>query len=237
MREGFKQLPLAAAISLALPALAQGVETRGADIRLDNVVVTAPVMSAPLTVSTDPKAPRQPLPAHDGADMLKSIPGFSVIRKGGADGDPVFRGMSGSRLNILQDGQDVHGGCGGRMDPPTAYIYPESYDRVTVLKGPQTVLYGGGNSAAVVLFERDMTRMIVPDWNASGSLTVGSWGRNDQVLDAKAGNPDPMPASVLPGPTAETTRTAIGSKSILPTRVGVRRARWAGRRTTIRCLN
>ena len=39
-------------------------------------------------VSADPKAPAQPVPAHDGADVLKSIPGFSVIRKGGADGDP-----------------------------------------------------------------------------------------------------------------------------------------------------
>lgn len=178
-------LPLAVAISLALPALALAQ-----DATLGSVVVTAPVTEAPLTVTTDPKAPRQPLPAHDGADMLKSIPGFSVIRKGGADGDPVFRGMSGSRLNILQDGQEVHGGCGGRMDPPTAYIYPESYDRVTVLKGPQTVRYGGGSSAAVVLFERDMTRMAEAGWTANGSLTFGSWGRNDQVFDAKAGTPD-----------------------------------------------
>lgn len=185
MNRILKRLPLAVAVSMALPVLAQAQETR-----LESVVVTAPTTEAPLTVTTDPKAPRQPLPAHDGADMLKSIPGFSVIRKGGADGDPVFRGMSGSRLNILQDGQDVHGGCGGRMDPPTAYIYPESYDRVTVLKGPQTVLYGGGNSAAVVLFERDIARMTESGWSASGSLTFGSWGRNDQVFDAKAGNPD-----------------------------------------------
>ncbi len=185
MQKTFQRLPLAVAISLALPALAVAQEAT-----LGSVVVTAPLTTAPLTITTDPKAPRQPLPAHDGADLLKSIPGFSVIRKGGADGDPVFRGQSGSRLNILQDGQDVHGGCGGRMDPPTAYIYPESYDRVTVIKGPQTVLYGGGNSAAVVLFERDMTRMTEPGWAASGSLTFGSWGRNDQVFDATAGNPD-----------------------------------------------
>lgn len=185
MQKTFQRLPLAVAISLALPALAVAQEAT-----LGSVVVTAPLTTAPLTITTDPKAPRQPLPAHDGADLLKSIPGFSVIRKGGADGDPVFRGLSGSRLNILQDGQDVHGGCGGRMDPPTAYIYPESYDRVTVIKGPQTVLYGGGNSAAVVLFERDMTRMTEPGWAASGSLTFGSWGRNDQVFDATAGNPD-----------------------------------------------
>lgn len=185
MNKNFRKLPLAIAISLALPAIAAERETT-----LGTVVVTAPATEAPLTVTTDPKAPRQPLPAHDGADLLKSIPGFSVIRKGGTDGDPVFRGMSGSRLGILLDGQEIHGGCGGRMDPPTAYIYPESYDRVTVLKGPQTVLYVPGSSAGVVLFERDFRRMTEPGWRADGSLTFGSWGRNDQYLEARGGNPD-----------------------------------------------
>ena len=185
MHNTFRRLPLAVAISLALPAFAVAQDTT-----LGSVVVTAPVTEAPLTVTTDPKAPRQPLPAHDGADMLKSIPGFSVIRKGGTDGDPVFRGMSGSRLGILLDGQEIHGGCGGRMDPPTAYIYPESYDRVTVLKGPQQVLYVPGSSAGVVLFERESKRMTEPGWSAQGSLTFGSFGRNDQYLEARGGNPD-----------------------------------------------
>jgi len=42
----------------------------------------------------------------------------------------------------------------GAWDPPTAYVYPAAYDQITVLKGPQTVLYGPGNSAGTVLFER-----------------------------------------------------------------------------------
>jgi len=46
-------------------------------------VITAPEMMRPLVVETDPRAPRQPIPAHDGADYLKSIPGFSMIRKAG----------------------------------------------------------------------------------------------------------------------------------------------------------
>lgn len=184
-----RRLPLAAALSLALPVLA-AEPTEPAETTLAPVVVTAPVTAAPLTVVTDPRAPRQPLPAHDGADLLKSIPGFSVIRKGGTDGDPVLRGMSGSRLGILQDGQEIHGGCGGRMDPPTAYVYPESFDRVTVLKGPQTVLHGAGHSAGVVLFERDTRRLAEPGWSAQGSLTLGRWGRNDQMLDLHGGTPD-----------------------------------------------
>ncbi len=158
--------------------------------RLEEVVVTAPMMLEPLTVVTDPKAPRQPIPAHDGADYLKNIPGFSVIRKGGTDGDPVLRGMAASRLNILLDGENILGGCGNRMDPPTAYIFPESYDRVTVIKGPQSVLYGPGSSAGTVLFERTIKRFDQAGWKFNGSLTAGSFGRNDQVADIRAGTPD-----------------------------------------------
>ncbi len=154
------------------------------------VVVTAPSMSKPLVVETDPRAPRQPIPAHDGADYLKAIPGFSVIRKGGSDGDPVFRGMSGSRLNILMDGQQILGGCGGRMDPPTAYIFPATYERITVLKGPQSVLYGADASAGTVQFERGMKRAERAGVALYTSLTAGSYGRHDEFVDARASIPN-----------------------------------------------
>ena len=62
---------------------------------IERVQVTGVVLNGPGQLVMDPKAPRQPLPAHDGADYLKTIPGFSVTRKGGADGDAVFRGMAG----------------------------------------------------------------------------------------------------------------------------------------------
>ena len=61
---------------------------------LESVVITAPAATSPLQVTVDPKAPQQPIPANDGASFLKNIPGFSLIRKGGTDGDPVFRGLS-----------------------------------------------------------------------------------------------------------------------------------------------
>jgi iron complex outermembrane receptor protein len=58
---------------------------------LHDVVVTATPMTSPFLIETDPKQPRQPLPAHDGADYLKTIPGFTVMRKGGTDGEAIFR--------------------------------------------------------------------------------------------------------------------------------------------------
>lgn len=155
---------------------------------LDEVVVTAPRMEEPLTVVNNPKRPQQPAPTNDGAAFLKNIPGFNMIRKGGTDGDPVFRGLAGSRLNLLVDGAELLGGCGMRMDPPTAYVFPEIYDKVTVLKGPQTVRYGNGNLAGVVLFDRDMKLLNRPGLGARGSIMGGSWGRIDSVISGNAGS-------------------------------------------------
>ncbi len=156
---------------------------------LEEMVVTGVKTDVPLNVSTNPKAPRQPVPAHDGADYLKTIPGFSVIRKGGADGDPVFRGMAGSRLSMLVDGESILGGCGNRMDPPTAYIFPEAFDRIEIIKGPQSVKHGPGNSAGVVLFEREQQRPEQSELAVHTSLLAGSFGRHDEVLDATVSTP------------------------------------------------
>lgn len=175
-----KALALAMASAFPLAALAQD--------SLDAVVVTAPPMTAPLEVSFDPRAPQQPLPANDGASLLKTIPGMSVIRKGGTDGDPMFRGMAASRLNILLDGEQILGGCGMRMDPPTAYVFPDSFDKVTLLKGPQSVRYGPGASAGTVLFERNPTYFAEPGWQVQGALTGASFGRHEELLDVKGGN-------------------------------------------------
>lgn len=150
--------------------------------------MTAPRMQSPLLLELDAKAPRQPLPAHDGADHLKTVPGFSVIRKAGTDGDPVFRGMAASRINVQLDGEQILGGCGMRMDPPTAYVFPESYDRILVIKGPQTVLHGPGNSAATVLFERDPPKFDDAALQLHASALTASAGRSDLVADLLTGN-------------------------------------------------
>ena len=155
---------------------------------LSPTVITAIAPSSPLTVVTNPKDPRQPVPASDGADYLKTIPGFSAIRAGGTNGDPVLRGMFGSRLNILTNGGLMLGACPNRMDAPTSYISPETYDRLTVIKGPQSVIWGPGGSAGTVLFEREPEQFGALGSRVNASLMAGSNGRFDKVLDAAAGN-------------------------------------------------
>ncbi len=82
-------------------------------------MVTAVQQSSPLTVIADPKDARQPVPASDATDYLKTIPGFSAIRSGGTNGDPVLRGMFGSRINLRTNGGLMLGACPGRMDAPS----------------------------------------------------------------------------------------------------------------------
>lgn len=180
-------LVIALACACATPVVAHADAVHASDAAtLDRVVVTAAPVS-PLTYETDPTLPRQPVPASDGADYLKTIPGFTALRNGGTNGDPVLRGMFGSRLNLLTNDGSMPGACPARMDNPLSYVAPETYDRLVVVKGPQTVLWGPGASAGTVRFERDTPRFDAPGLRVDGSLLGGSHGRNDQVLDATAG--------------------------------------------------
>ncbi|MFM1895941.1 MAG: Colicin receptor precursor [Pseudomonadota bacterium] len=181
----YSQRILVLSIAAAVSQLAVAQDAR----QVEEMIVTGVRMDAPLNITTDPKTPRQPLPAHDGADYLKTIPGFSVIRKGGTDGDPVLRGMAGSRLSMVLDGEMILGGCNNRMDPPTAYIFPETFDSIQVIKGPQSVQHGPGNSAGVVLFERDNKRPEDSGWKVHSSALAASFGRHDEVLDASYSSP------------------------------------------------
>jgi iron complex outermembrane receptor protein len=188
-------LPGRHAIALAIATLlttsaAKAAEPTPPEFDLAATMVIAPAPSSPLTIVTDPKSPRQPLPASDGADYLKTIPGFTAIRSGGTNGDLVLRGMFGSRLNILTNGTTMLGACPGRMDAPTSYIAPESYDKLTVINGPQSVIYGPMGSAGTILFERNTKRFAEPGARFDGSVVAGSFGRNDQNADFTAGNPD-----------------------------------------------
>ncbi|UDJ82695.1 TonB-dependent copper receptor [Kosakonia oryzae] len=151
------------------------------------MIVTAPATS-PLEVITSPKTLRQPVPASDGADYLKTIPGFSQIRNGGTNGDPVFRGMFGSRLRMLTNSGEMLGACAARMDAPSSYISPENFDLLTLIKGPETVLWGAGNSAGTLRLDREPPRFDKPGIQGTASLLAGSNNRWDQNADISLGS-------------------------------------------------
>ena len=156
------------------------------EFTLDEVIVTGYRTATPLTLSTDPQRPRQPIPAADGAGYLKTIPGFSVVRKGGLGGDPMMRGMGGSRMVMDMNGGGMSGGCPNRMDPTATYAFPETFSRIIVNKGPQSVRYGA-SVAGSVIFERETERFEKPAMRGSISVLGASSHRFDDLVDVTAG--------------------------------------------------
>ncbi len=183
--------PITAAMLLATTTAFAETQSATDTTQMPPIVVTAQetTRSNGLIVQADPKQPIQPVPATDGADYLQSILGFNAIKNGGTNGDVTFRGMFGSRIKMLTDGTENLGACPARMDSPTSYINPESYDRITVIKGPQTVLYATPGSAATVLFEREPEQLSRDKpYRGKASVLIGSFGRLDHNIEAAVGD-------------------------------------------------
>jgi iron complex outermembrane recepter protein len=189
--------PLAAAIAVACSTAAWANIADDAMTPLTPVQSLAPIVVTAaggndangLIVRADPKQPIQPIPASDGADYLQSIVGFSAVKNGGTNSDVTFRGMFGSRIKILTDGTENLGACPNRMDSPTSYISPESYDRISVIKGPQTVQFANTGSAATVIFERTPeTFEDGKNYRGQASVLMGSYGRLDHNAEVAVGD-------------------------------------------------
>jgi iron complex outermembrane receptor protein len=129
------------------------------------------------------------IPYGDAAEVLRSVSGMAIGRMGGHGLEPRLRGMGETNINVLLDGAYVHNACPARMDPPTSFGAVDSFDRVVVLKGVQTVRYGGGGSAGTVLYQRQTPRFQpTEDWR----LAIGSsWATHaeapDLTVDAAVG--------------------------------------------------
>jgi len=160
--------------------------SRGAEISAPKVSVSGARSSEPLSDVLRPSEFMAPTP--DTAQLLRTVPGFSLSRVGGAASDPLLRGLNGSRVQIVVDGDPLEGACSHRMDPPTSYLAADSFDRVTVTKGPSTVRFGPA-IAGTVEFQRDTPRPERKQAALGLSGQVGSFDQSQWGADVRVGTP------------------------------------------------
>src|SRR5690606_19820446 len=80
---------------------------------------------------------------------LNGLPGVHADTFGAGAGRPVIRGQTAPRVTVLSDGSQVMDASG--VSPDHAVVAELMLaERVEVLRGPATLLYGGGAIGGVV---------------------------------------------------------------------------------------
>jgi hemoglobin/transferrin/lactoferrin receptor protein len=89
-------------------------------------------------------------PPQSFADVLAGLEGVSAQYPGAWGGKAFVRGLGGERITVLLDGDRINRACNNGMDSGIATIDPSTVERVEVLTGPGSVLYGSGNIGGLI---------------------------------------------------------------------------------------
>lgn len=174
---------------------------RGGTVTLDVSLTTSPVSGGEITVTGTPTA-ADPLEAAQEVDVVseeelegqgtaslgrlleRTVDGVSAITTGSQTGKPVLRGLSGTRVRVLQDGvgQDFFQ-YGVRHAPHTSTAAAQ---RVEVVRGASSILYGSDAlGGAVNVITRSLPTS--PEGTATfGGRVGGSFFSNNDEVAGKA---------------------------------------------------
>ena len=91
-------------------------------------------------------------------------------------------------MGIVMNDSLEEAGANHGTDPATSYIQPDAHDHVTVVKGPNSVLYGS-SMGGLVIFNETPKKFEKPDVRARLVGGLGSFGRRDLTADVTIGAP------------------------------------------------
>ena len=120
---------------------------------LEAVIVTSPLQqklsesAMPVTVLSDDELRMKT--GHSIGDTLKNELGISSQSFGPGVGTPVIRGQAGPRVRVLNNGIGANDMSAISPDHATS-VEPLLAERIEVLRGPATLLYGSGAMGGVV---------------------------------------------------------------------------------------
>jgi len=157
----------ASAMSLALPAMA-AVESG------ETLVVTASaseqnLKDAPASISVITQQDLQRKPVQNLKDVLKEVPGVQLTNEGDNRQGVSLRGLSSSYTLILIDGKRVNSrnAVFRHNDFDLNWIPVDAIERIEVVRGPMSSLYGSDALGGVVNI---ITKKIGQRW--TGSITA-----------------------------------------------------------------
>jgi len=179
--------PLGLAIALGLttwnPALAESAAATDAEMPMDTILVTIgrvlqpeqQVIAPVSVIGRDDIERRQ---AGDLGDLLSGIPGVTATQGPRPEAFvPNIRGLGEGRVVMRLDGARQNMAIRHRAQ---TLIDPALLERVEILRGPASSLYGSGATGGVILFETlDAEGFLDPGRNFGGQARLGYQSNND----------------------------------------------------------
>ena len=186
------------AISFALvgyaPAIRQVTLTEG-DMTLDVALRPTLIELQELQVTATPLATTsltspQPTSVMSSEDVqsnraaslgetISVLPGVRNLSTGSGVGKPVIRGLSSNRVLVLTDGQRMESQQWGDEHGPQ--VEAAEAERIEVIRGPASVLYGSDALGGVVnVITRELPDALTRDPFVSATLTAGYASNNEQ---------------------------------------------------------
>jgi iron complex outermembrane recepter protein len=184
------------AVMFATPALAQQAEAQDAEATEDSseIIVTASkreqtLQDVPISVSvTDAKTIEQSS-VSDLIDLQSLVPSLKVPQfQSAAQTNFVIRGFGNGSGNIgIESSVGVFVDGVYRSKSASAIADLPEIERIEVLRGPQSTLFGKNTSAGAISI---ITKKPQFEWSGNASLTYGNFDTKEGTLSVNAGLSD-----------------------------------------------
>lgn len=174
---------LAMLAGLTAPALAQSPENKANTVTLEPINVIAvdlvpQQIAAPLSTVSGDEIIKQGATTLGAA--LNDLLGVTVDSFGGGAGRPVIRGQTAPRVKVLSSGLGVLDASDISPDHAVT-VSPLLAKQIEVLRGPATLLYGGGAIGGVVNVVDNKIPRRFPEGGLDGEIAL----RANTVADGK----------------------------------------------------
>lgn len=119
-------------------------------------------------------------------DLLKRVPGVSISRNGGLGSTSTvrLRGSESGMVKVLIDGVEVNDASGANNEFDFNSLLTGDIEKIEVLKGPQSALYGNDAMAGVI---NVITRRGEGETKIRGTLEGGAYGTFRQQASLTGG--------------------------------------------------
>lgn len=180
---------LAAAIASAISGFSSNARAQTESL-LDRVIVSGSRNAAPLsesgsTVSVITGEELEQQQIRIVSDVLRQVPGIAVSRSGpvGALTQVRIRGAEANQTVVLIDGIKINDPFTSEVD--FAHLLAAEIDRIEILRGPQSVLYGSEAIGGVISI---FTKRGAPGTQVAANLEGGSFSTVDGTIAVRGAN-------------------------------------------------